>query len=293
MSFDSSAPSKLKKSQKWFASIIARPIDEDSRMNPISPSGNPMEEEAWDYILPSPTLRPAQRIQIYNQQYWWRLLNTLHESFPLVTRLFGYHDFNQTIGFPYLTKYPPNHWSLNLLGNYLPEWVQEHYHRSDKQLIANAAKLDSAYNHSFLVKELEPLRFTDFSEENLDLVLSQKLYLQPSLHLFEFDYNLFAFRRDFLKEDPDYWIDNDFPPLQKDPTTAVLFRNANKDVVWCNISKAELYLLDYFRNGASIEEAVRWLEVQQDPVFENATEKIHDWFQFFAAKGWFSSSNGP
>lgn len=107
MTFDAKVPFKLKKTQLWFGSIIGRPIDEDSKMNPISPAGQPIEIEACDFIRPSPTLRPAQRIQIYNQQYWWRLLSSMHETFPLVTRLFGYHDFNKIIAIPYLVKFPP------------------------------------------------------------------------------------------------------------------------------------------------------------------------------------------
>src|SRR4051812_44875922 len=109
MAFDAAVPTQLKRMQEWFASIITRPVDEESRINPLSPEGVPMEQEACRYITPSATLLPAQRIQIYNQQYWWRLLSIMHELYPLVTRLFGHRDFNQTIAIPYLVKYPPSH----------------------------------------------------------------------------------------------------------------------------------------------------------------------------------------
>ena len=140
MKYDEHVPSLLKREQQWFGSIISRPIDVDSKMNPMSPSGIPMEVEAAEHITPSPTLRSAQRIQIYNQQYWWRLLNTLHDIFPLTTRLFGYQDFNRTIGMPYLTKYPPCHWSLTLIGERLERWVEEDYHAGDKELVKNSVK---------------------------------------------------------------------------------------------------------------------------------------------------------
>jgi hypothetical protein len=133
MTFDSKVPTLLKETQEWFGSIISRAIDGNSQMNPISPTGRPMREEAWDHIRPSPTLQPAQRIQIYNQQYWWRLVNTLQESFPLVTRLFGFHAFNFTIAMPFLLKYPPNDWTLNSLGDRLPRWIEEEYKADDRQ----------------------------------------------------------------------------------------------------------------------------------------------------------------
>src|SRR4051794_31429096 len=98
--YDSKVPLQLKKELQWFASILARPIDQENQMNPISPSGLSMELEAAQHIAPSPTLRPSQRIQIYNQQYWWRLINVLHESNPMLVRLMGYLDFNRNIAIP-------------------------------------------------------------------------------------------------------------------------------------------------------------------------------------------------
>ncbi|MBA2726639.1 MAG: putative DNA-binding domain-containing protein [Parachlamydiaceae bacterium] len=287
MNFDPSAPAKLKKSQKWFASIITRPIDEDSRMNPISPVGELMEEEAWDYIKPSHTLRPAQRIEIYNQQYWWRLLSILHDTFPLLTRLFGYHDFNQTIAFPYLQKHPPNHWSLNELGMYLTKWIAENYHRSDNSLIKDSAEIDWAYNRTFLAPESPPLNSANLpNPEDLSGLLECTLYLQPSINLFAYTYDLFTFRSDFLKHEPEYWVENDFPELNKKNQWVVLFRNHRKDLIWEEISESEFHLINHFQNGASIEEACQWLEEQKTELYTAASENIHTWLQGWVIKKW-------
>ncbi len=286
MSFDPTAPAKLKKSQKWFASIITRPIDEDSRMNPISPVGELMEEESWDYILPSPTLRPAQRIELYNQQYWWRLLSILHETFPLLTRLFGYHDFNQTIAFPYLQKYPPTHWSLNELGVNLSSWITDNYHRSDKSLIKDAADIDWAYNRSFLAPENSPLTANLPNSDDISKLLECKLYLQPSVTLFSYPYDLFNFRLEFLTQEPEYWIENDFPELHKSQKWIVLFRNFRNDLIWEEISESEYHLLLRFQKGDSIEDACQWLEEQKTELYTAAANNIHTWLQGWVVKKW-------
>lgn len=289
MGYDPAVPSKLKKTQKWFASIITRPIDEDSRMNPISPSGVSMEEEAWDYIKPSPALRPAQRIQIYNQQYWWRLLNTLHENFPLLTRLFGYHDFNQSIGIPYLDHCPPNSWSLNPLGDRLPEWIQQHYEGTDKPLVFDAARLDWAYNFTFVIKGLKPLCLEELPVPgDMASLLPIKLYLQPAVHFFHFDYDLFSFRREFLKHDPEYWIDHDFPPLPQEDKYFILYRTKNNDIAWTEVSAGEYQLLEFFKKGSSIEDLCQWLEKQEGPLFEEASGQLHAWLQNWVARQWLS-----
>lgn len=290
MSYDDKVPLALKREQQWFGSIIGRPIDEDSRMNPISPSGESMEEEAALHIAPSPTLRPAQRIQIYNQQYWWRLLNTLHESFPLLTRLFGYYEFNRSIGFPYLVKYPPRHWSLSLLGDRLHQWCMEEYHAEDKHLVLEAIAIDWAFSDSFTAESFPPLSVEQLAIQNGDSAIFEKtLYIQPFINLFEYAYDLFKYRIDFLKELPEHWLNHDFPELDRSQVFYyALYRNSKQDISWKKISKAEYHLLKFFKNGASLEKACEWLEDQDSEINEAASVHLQEWFQEWACRGWLS-----
>jgi len=294
MIFDAKVPLKLRGIQEWFAGIITQPIDEDSQINPIAPSGEPIQREADLYIVPSPALLPYQRIQIYNQQYWWRLLTTLQETYPLVNRLFGHEDFNLTIAIPYLQKYPPNHWSLNFVGKYLPKWVEEEYSASDRLLILNAAKIDCAYIDSFFVPHLTPLAQNSLPhQDDLSSLLDQKLNLQPHLHLFQLDYDLFKFRAEFLKQEPDYWLEHDFPQIQNDKTYYfALSRNLKNNVVWKEITSCEYHLLDRFQKGASIEEACEWIEKQDPLLYETAAANLHLWFQEWVIRQWLVLDNG-
>jgi Putative DNA-binding domain len=294
MTYDSKVPLQLKRTQQWFASIITRPVDEENRINPISPTKKPMEEEAAYYIVPSPTLRPVQRIQIYNQQYWWRLLNTLQDVFPCVVRLFGYHDFNLKIGIPYLVKYPPRHWSLTFLGDYLPQWVKEDYREEDKTLVYDSVKVDWAFGRSFLAPQLAPIDTSNFSSDvGMSALLTKKLYLQPNVFLFEMNWDMFQFRTEFLKQEPEYWIDNDFPELPKDRKYFfVLYRNRKNDISWKEISEGEYRLLTLFQKGMTIEKACQWLEKQEGPLYDAAMKQLHLWFQEWTIRGWLSIDNG-
>lgn len=287
MSYDTKVPQHLKKLQQWFGGIIGRPIDEDSRINPLTPAGNPIEEESAIYITPSHSLRPAQRIQIYNQQYWWRLLNTMHESFPLVTRLFGYYDFNKTLAIPYLVKYPPRHWSLSFLGDRFVQWIDEDYHAADKRLVMDAARVDWAFTDSFIAPELPCIDAKTLADGN-DL-LSQKLYLQPHVHLFQMQDDIFSYRVDFMKQEPDYWIDHDFPKLHKSQTGHYfLARTPGNDLFWREISPIEYQLLAFFKKGTTIERACDWLESLDHAAAEEASKKLHHWFQEWTKQRWLS-----
>ncbi len=287
--FDLSVPEGLCKTQVWFGSIISRPVDDDNQMEMVSPSGRPMEEEAAEYISPSPTLKSFERIQIYNQQYWWRLLNTLQETFPLLTRLFGYHDFNQTLGFPYLSKYPPHHWSLNFLSDRFLLWLEETYTAADRELVCYSAQIDSAFTTSFLCSQDGSLLQSNENQGDISAYFDKSLTLQPHVKLFAFPYDLFLFRTELLKQSPEHWLDHDFPSLvhAKDGESFyfLLFRNRDHDLIVDKISCGEYQLLSQFATGSSVESICEWLTLQptNSVVACQAAEKLHLWFQRWVA----------
>ncbi len=282
---DKHVPNKLKKTQQWFASILSMPIDEDSRMNPLSPSGDCMEEEAFDYIVPSPSLRPAQRIQLYNQQYWWRLLNTLHDAVPLVIRLLGYREFNQSIGKPYLVDHPPCSWSLNDLANELPQWIEKKYKGSDKQLVLDAARLDVSLNVAFFSKHCRTIHAQ--SADDMQKILQRKVCLQSHVFLYNFNYDILSFRTEMLKQDVEYWTHREFPKLVQDRNYYfVIYRNIHNNLKWEEVSLAAFHLLNLFSKGITIEEACEWLEEQGDPLYSEAADHLHLWFQKWIYQQW-------
>ncbi len=282
MTYDLRVPSALKREQQWFGSIIGRPIDEHSQMMSLSPSGLPMEVEASRHLVPSPTMRPEQRIQIYNQQYWWRLLRALQESFPLVTRLFGYRNFNRLIAVPYLVKYPPRHWALAPLGDRLVQWVAEEYEAPNQQLVADAARLDWAFVASFTAEQ-----WPEMPQNAGEEITTRMLYCQPHLHLFQFGADLLKYRQDCLEHDPDYWEANPLPELICDKHHYfVVYRNPRLDISWKEIGEIEYSLLLQFQQGASIEQVCEWLEKQSMAVYQEAADHLQKWFEEWTARDW-------
>lgn len=280
MPYDSNVPNELKEIQQWFASIITRPIDLSSQMMPIAPSGQKMSEEAKKYILPSQKLQPDKRIQIYNQQYWWRLMTIMQENFPLVTRLFGYEDFNQSITVPFIVKYPPAHWSLNLLGSSILKWMQEDYNADDKQFVMDAAAVDLAYNSAFFAGKKKTL---DLLLENPEELSAKKITLQPHVHLFEMNYNLFEFRSKMLEQEPEYWIENDFPELEKGTFHFILYRNSQEYILSDTLSSVAYLILSQFKQGSSIDALCEWLETTDETTCNEASAHLQQWFQDWTA----------
>lgn len=290
--FDPAVPPRLKDLQLWFGSIIDRKIDANSRMNPISPRGVSMKIEAAEYITPSPTLQPAQRIELYCQQYWWRLLSCLHEMFPLVTRLFGHYDFNEIIAMPYLEAHPPKDWVLNDLGNKLPEWLEKNYHKKDRILVVDSARIDLAYNDAFVAGELPPIELATLPvPDDISSILDKKLVPQPHVYLFTFHGDMIRFRNEFLKQEPEYWAEHDFPYLNKKKLYYfVLYRNHHLNTVTKEVSQHEFQILKYLQQGRSIDDVCEWLENQDEKLVNVVSEKLSLWVQGWIVSRWFSIS---
>lgn len=285
-----SIPSKLENTQKWFAGIITNRLGKNNTIQKYSPHGSLIAEEASEYIVPSPTLRPHQRMQIYNQQFWWRMLNTLHANFPMTTRLFGTAAFNEKIAIPYLLDYPSNHWSLNVLGENMSKWITERYGKADKQLVLNAAQLDWAFMASFIAAQNPAPNLSEIAKENPESLLSTVLYLQPHITLFSWDYDLFTFRESLLRQGLEYWVEHRFPALPKGKKFYFsLYRNINNNMAWREIQKGEYLLLERFKAGSTIADACAFLETQETSVYESAVENLQKWIQEWTQAAWITS----
>ena len=273
-------PPDLFSLQKWFGSIISRPISSNSEMMPLSPSGRPLSQESEEHIRPNRKLTSQQRIEIYNQQYWWRLLSILHENFPTMTRLFGYADFNLSIGMPFLTKYPSRDWSLARLGDQLPLWVKQCYQAQDKELILAAAEVDWSYQELF------------FAQPPLDIVaspqlISKKLMLQPHLKIFKFPFDIFSLRAALLKEEVDLWLEKDFPPLKRDRHYFfALYRTNNYQIQYREIEEGQWEILHLLSLGKTIEEACDQLEMEGGDKAQHAQRGLGGWIQNWLNEKW-------
>lgn len=260
---DKRSPKRLVELQTWFAGALMLSLSESERLCKIACP------DASRFIAPGATLSAHRRIEIYHQQYWWRLLRCLHENFPFLTRLFGYRNFNSQIAIPYLTYNPPTHWALSRLGDTLPAFLQEHYTHTDKALIIDAATLDAAAQHAFLAPHFRPLKHAPHP--------TQKLFLQPHIHLFHLKADLFAYREAFLKENVDHWNTHPFPPLPPGKHF-LLYRNSAHTICWKELTPNEYLLLHAFQNGATLTEACQQLQ-------GNDAELLPLWFQEWTLHG--------
>ena len=115
-------PKSLKEIQSLMLEAVRRPLTEDESIQPVWSDGRSAEQVAGQIIRPNERLTASARLEIYNQQYWWRLTANLHEDFRGLRAVIGEQPFEKLI-VAYLETHPSKSWTLRNLGSQMPDFV--------------------------------------------------------------------------------------------------------------------------------------------------------------------------
>ncbi|MEK7951324.1 HvfC/BufC N-terminal domain-containing protein [Luteolibacter soli] len=158
-------------------------------MRPLGP-GDAMRREnrrvADELVKPNDRLAAADRLQIYNQQYWWRLLGSFGEDFSGLRAVVGERKF-QRVAMAYLTEMGSTSWNLRDLGQGLVKYLREHPELIEPygSLAIEMASVEWARVLAFDGEQrraIDPMEFSARSPERM------VLGLQPHLSLLELQY---------------------------------------------------------------------------------------------------------
>ena len=155
-------------------------------MRPLTPREG-MQRDSADVaariIKPNDRLDSFDRLQIYNQQYWWRLLGNFGEDFHGLRAVIGPRKFDR-LATAYLESCPSMSWSLRDLGGKLegflaahPELVAPH-----EKLALEMVRVEWARIVAFDGEErprLDPARIAKIAPDKL------KIGVQPYVALLE------------------------------------------------------------------------------------------------------------
>ncbi len=261
-------PSSLEEMQHWFASLITSPIlQSDAEQIPLFPSD--VVIEIRKKIAASPALRGEERLGLYQQQYWWRLIGVLQDLFPSLVAVFDYEEFNRWVAEPYLSSHIPHDWFISNIGLDLPEWLRASNIKNELPLY-ELAKLDLAYEQLLFAEILPHVDAAHCEEETL--------YLQPFVLLFELDTDLFSYREQLLQEKkkPEQALKK-----WKKKRCLVLYR-LHEQSQYEEIDPVVFQLLSRFQKGAKLREVIPLLEQCQD---------VLALFQTIASRGWLTLSS--
>jgi hypothetical protein len=275
--------------QRWVQEVITNPdgisagVESESARQEIDISGSQIEQ----VVEPSSRLGSAERLAVYGNAYFARLVECLGEEFPATCFALGEDTF-QTFAFGYIKNRPSTSYSLGFLGERFPQYLIDTRPTDVPQpgwpdFLIDLATLERTYAEVFDgpgPEHLDTLQPEDLQAIPPELVSEIRFVPVPSLRLMEARFPVHeyvtAVRRDRSPEIP--------LPAE----TLLVITRRDFVVRRGTVSPAEFQLLrailDGNTLGAAIELAAQELPAGTDDEFAASLSK---WFQHWATAGWF------
>ena len=260
--------------QRRMAAHVMRPLD-----------GKATSTEAAEFIKPNDRLSSAERLQIYNRQYWFRVLDSMHEDFPGLRAIVGQRAF-QRLSVAYIAECSSRSFTLRDLGSHLEEWLRRNpsYAPGRHQLALDMTRLEWAHIEAWdgaSEKALGP-------EDLLELGPGLRMGLQPYITLLALQYPVDDLRGQLSTGVEDHGTASNAVREHRHRAMArvrrlkprelyVAVHRVDFSVYYRRLEREEFLLLEALRAGQPIGKAV-------GTAFEAGA--IETWFATWAELGW-------
>jgi len=288
---------KLLELQRTMARAVMQPLTFTERMQRTAPDGQPMRAYAARFIKPNDRLTSFERLEIYNRQYWFRLLSSMVEDFPGLRAVLGDARF-EAMSKAFITDCPSRSFTLRNLGAPLESWLHKNPRWAGKKqaLAIDIVKLEWAEIEAFDGKAEPPVREGDLTASagpNL------RLRLQPYIQLLSLRYPVDDLLLDVKKTDDDSdFASNAFHERRKrkkvqavaklmPAAIALAVHRIDNTVYFRRLEHEEYALLDALRQGRTLQKAVDAAFRDSKISPEELPSTVQRWFHNWAALGWF------
>jgi len=288
---------KLMQLQRTMARAVMQPLTSSERMQRRAPDGGPMKRYASRFIKPNDRLTSFERLEIYNRQYWFRVLSALSEDFPGLRAVLGERRFD-AMAKAYLIANTSRSFTLRNLSGRMESWLRKNpkWAGTNQSLALDIVRLEWADIEAFDGKAEAALRPEDLASTAGPRL---KLTIQPYVRLLSFRYPVDDLLLEVRKEDEGTdFASNTFTEHRKRKRVravaklkpAQIFLAVHRidyTVYFRRIEREEFTILTALRRGktlgAAVESAFRKSAVAPD----ERPSKVQAWFATWSALGWF------
>lgn len=288
---------KLAALQRTMARAVMQPLTASERMQKTAPDGKSMRAYASRFIKPNDRLTSFERLEIYNRQYWFRILSGMIEDYPGLRAVLGDRRFD-AMARAYLTACPSRSFSLRNLGERLEKWLRAHpkWAGGKQRLAVDMARLEWAHIEAFDGKAEPALRPEDLGAgagPNL------RVKLQPYVQLLDLRYPVDDLLLEVKDDEDTGFASNAFDERRKRhkrvlavaklaPAAIFLAVHRMDDSVYFRrIEREEFAILDALRRGKSLHGALDRAFRKSSIAAAERPQKVQEWFHNWAALGWF------
>jgi hypothetical protein len=288
--------SNLLELQRRVAAAVMQPLTNQDGMRRKTREGRSMKAEAEILIKPNRVLSSFERLEIYNRQYWFRVLSSFAEDFPGLRSIIGPSRFERLMR-AYLTDCPSASFTLRNLGSQLEAWLGSNteWITPRETLALDMVRLEWAHIEAF-DSGCEPnLRLASIESGGLEL----RIALQPYIRLLELTYPV----DDMLIEVHNDEVNSDTSSnaartrrlrsrvsryTHPDPERIYLAVHRVDDSVYYKRLQVESFrMLKALRNQVTLDEAIDLAFLSSAMTDHERMIAIQRWFANWAELGWF------
>lgn len=270
----------LERMQRWMQAVVVHPGSEDDAVASETAREALGAADLADVILPSATLTATERVGIYHGMYLLRMEEALASDYPGLKHFLGDHDFFELVR-GYVQRHPSRSYSLNPLGDHIPEYVKEAPGIRRPEFCAELAQLELAVTQVFDERETPAL-----SAEKLAAVAPddwEHARLEPiaAFRLLAFRYPVNAYLQT-VRDD-----NHDHPKIRRKEEWVAVYRR-DYGVFRLELSRAAHDLLADLVAGRSLGEALTAASKRGRRGAPNE-DTLFKWFREWVSAGIFRS----
>jgi hypothetical protein len=275
--------------------VVRTPLTTDETTKPRTVGGASSRKIANSIIAPNDRLSSLERLEIYNRQYWFRILGALMEDFPGLRAVVGERAFER-LAIAYLNEHPSKSFTLRNLGRHLEKWLTRHrsYIRGVETLAIEMARLEWAEIEAFDGPEAAVLKIENLAALGRDPHLQLQPYIQLLELSFPIDDLLLSIRR---KQDENSFSANagmkqmrrSCIPRTKLPKPRKIYLAVHRhefSVYFKRVEPEAFALLREFQRGQKLSQAIEKIRWGKRPP-EEVAGQVREWFSNWASLGWF------
>jgi Putative DNA-binding domain len=283
---------------------VMQPLTDDEQMQPRSRDGKSMEDVAAAFIKANDRLSSFERLEIYNRQYWFRLLSSLDEDFPGLRAIVGPKKF-EALCKAYLIDCPSESFTLRNLGSRLEWWLRSHPEHLQPRagLALDMVRLEWAEIEAF-DGGAEPILIPG---DALASDPDPRFRLQPYLQLLSFHYPVDDLLVAIRKGDPGGEMASNAVvergkqtrlrkvARQKPQTIFLVVHRIEYSVYFKRVEPEAFKFLRCLREGMSLSAAVTHAFEGREIEESKLLGTVQGWFENWSSLGWFCApkSTGP
>lgn len=282
--------------QRLMATAVMRPLVGRSETNPLWTDNSKADRVIAGFIKPNERLTSFERLQLYNRQYWFRLLDCFSEDYPGLRAVLGDRRFNR-LAERYLAECPSTSFTMRNLGRSLVGFIEQHPELvAPKVRLANdMARLEWAHIEAFDNAAKPFLTAADLVAAN---PCRLRLRLQPYLTLLHLNHSLENFlvavrRRQKTRDQTSNATKNPhllsparLPAVVQLKSVHLAVHRHQNSVFYKRLKPEQFFLLNALQSGLSLEMAIeRMLETHATRSV--LPKQLTIWFETWSALGWF------